>query len=257
MKQLFVIFSVSLGFVLSGFSGVIAHWNIEDAYEYRNANYVASGPYMLCIDVTGWPNGGVSSSYVYYDHENYEYQPMVLGTSFTFEAIYLDVDFMHYDMIRYGDSYSEDSADFLFRARREGEDGVSFSLVIDGITVSPPILVEYRGWPSPEDGHHVALVYDGNEAEARIYLNGIFCGGFELQEIYSITLGEGYWKIPEPRRPTQGFYMTMWSAQEIRISDVALLPSQFLCAAIPEPSTLALLALGGGLLAAKRRKNKS
>ena len=131
--------------------------------------------------------------------------------------------------------------------------GLRFSIVINGEKLETNFLSEYEDRapdPNPDYGYHLALVKD--EYWIGIYLNGILFGEFELENNHFITLGEGGWMIPDPRRPSQGF--AMCPGNEIRISDVALLPSQFLCAAIPEPSTLVLLTLGGGLLAAKRRK---
>ena len=106
--------------------------------------------------------------------------------------------------------------------------------------MSEPLDFAFDEW------FHFAFVRDGDWGE--FFINGESMWRFEgdFEDSYSWD----YWMDGE---------MTIgnsWNGyiDEFRISDVALLPSQFLCAAIPEPSTLALLALGGGLLAAKRRR---
>ena len=97
---------------------------------------------------------------------------------------------------------------------------------------------------------HFALVVDSTSYA--IYINGL------LQDTASIPAGgEGpYWFSGDPTtgNRTIGDGFRGW-IDEFRISDEALLPSQFLNASIPEPGTLGLLFLGAaGLTWRKRRK---
>ena len=99
---------------------------------------------------------------------------------------------------------------------------------------------------------HFALVVDSTTYA--IYING------QLQDTASIPAGgEGpYWFAGDPTtgNRTLGDGFRGW-IDEFRISDEALLPNQFLNAAIPEPGTLGLLGLGLiGLIVRKRTRHR-
>ena len=97
----------------------------------------------------------------------------------------------------------------------------------------PATLLQENVWA------HVALVVESTEYS--IYVDG--------QSQYNGSIpsgGEGpYWFSGDPTtgNRTYGDGFSGW-LDEFRISDEALLPSQFLNAAIPEPSTLGLLGMG-------------
>ena len=99
-----------------------------------------------------------------------------------------------------------------------------------------------------DEWQHFALVVDSTSYA--IYLNG------QVQASDSLpTGGEGpYWFSGDPTtgNRTLGDGFRGW-IDEFRISDEALLPSQFLNASIPEPGTLGMLGLGFiGLMIRKR-----
>ena len=126
---------------------------------------------------------------------------------------------------------------------RADEDGIMrFLLDSGGFRYQSVPIVNFKF----DEWFHLAFVQ--NDDWFGFYING------ELQWQEEVELSDSYsWGNWQDGDMTVG---NNWPGyiDELRISDVALLPSQFLCAAIPEPSTLALFALGGGLLAAKRRK---
>ncbi|MFC1806346.1 LamG-like jellyroll fold domain-containing protein [Planctomycetota bacterium] len=97
------------------------------------------------------------------------------------------------------------------------------------------------------DWHHVALTFDG--ATARLYVDyanmaskAIAGSKFNVNSVANdLLFGDSIWPA--------GSYL-----DEVRFSAAPLGPDQFLIAVAPEPATLALLALGGlGLLARRRR----
>jgi len=100
-----------------------------------------------------------------------------------------------------------------------------------------------------DEWQHFALVVDSTTYA--LYING------QAQATGSLpTGGEGpYWFSGDPTtgNRTLGDGFRGW-IDEFRISNEALLPSQFLNASIPEPGTLGLLFLGAvGLIWRKRR----
>ncbi len=99
-----------------------------------------------------------------------------------------------------------------------------------------------------DEWQHFALVVDSTSYA--IYLNG------QVQASDSLpTGGEGpYWFSGDPTtgNRTLGDGFRGW-IDEFRISDEALLPSQFLNASIPEPGTLGLLGLGFISLMTRKR----
>ena len=101
-----------------------------------------------------------------------------------------------------------------------------------------------------DEWQHVAMVVDSTTYA--IYING------QVQTSGSLpTGGEGpYWFSGDPTtgNRTLGDGFRGW-IDEFRISDEALLPSQFLNASIPEPGTIGLLGLGGLAVWLKRRKS--
>ena len=244
MKQLCMGFISLLCIATSSFSSVVAYWNIEDKDPYYQGSLNSEG-YIWLATGTRWPG------LVAFDYDNYDYSPMVLGTSFTFEAIYSGAGVLHYDMIRYQPYYTE----FLITVRHSWDDEnqsycTRWSALIgeNNLSFSSDYYDEYFSG----DEIHLAMVK--NENWVGFYFNGILLEDFLLDENTSVQFGNPYWPDPDPRRPSAGLFLAF--ASEVRISDEALSPGQFLCSTmnIPEPSTFALFALGGGLIAAKRRR---
>ena len=116
-----------------------------------------------------------------------------------------------------------------------------------GQTVHHPApLVQEDQW------QHFALVLESTEYS--IYING------QVQYTGSLPSGgEGPYFFsgdPTTGNRTLGDGFRGW-IDEFRISDEALLPNQFLNAAIPEPGTLGLLGLGLiGLIVRKRTRHR-
>ena len=105
------------------------------------------------------------------------------------------------------------------------------------------------------DWQHVALVKE--QGEYSVYLDGQLLNNEGL----SYTLDGPYEFYGDPTMGTRtigGESGTFrgW-LDEFRISDEALSPSQFLNAAIPEPSTLVLLMLGLPLLCVAQHRNQA
>lgn len=100
-----------------------------------------------------------------------------------------------------------------------------------------------------DEWQHFALVV--NSTEYSIYING------QVQDTALIPSGgEGPYLFsgnPTTGNRTLGDGFSGW-IDEFRISDEALLPSQFLNAAIPEPGTIGLLCLGFLSLTIRNRK---
>jgi hypothetical protein len=107
---------------------------------------------------------------------------------------------------------------------------------------------------TPGQWYQAAAVNDGMNLS--LYLNSGDGAGYVLQGSVPVTGGlynnDATWTVG------RGFFnnnITDWTdglIDEVRISDVALSPSQFLVA-VPEPGALGLLGLGG-LLALRRRR---
>lgn len=100
-----------------------------------------------------------------------------------------------------------------------------------------------------DEWQHFALVVESTDYS--IYIDG------QVQDAAPIpTGGEGPYWFPGTGTTgdrTMGDGFSGW-LDEFRISDEALSPNQFLNAAIPEPATTALLAVGGLLLVFRRRR---
>jgi len=101
-------------------------------------------------------------------------------------------------------------------------------------------------------GTYTAAGQDRGTA-VQFYVNGSAVGGatyFGYSGAVHITMNSDDWKIGGPSNNFNGLF------DELRISNVALTPSQFLTA-VPEPGSLASLALGCGLLLARRTRRSN
>jgi len=106
----------------------------------------------------------------------------------------------------------------------------------------------FRGDLSVNTNYHIAVTYDG--ADMRLYFDGVLVDsatdvpGFAGSGLQPGSLGE----------PLIGGAPFQGNIDELRISDVALSPSQFLNA-IPEPSSLAIYIVATAAIIARRRRN--
>ena len=115
--------------------------------------------------------------------------------------------------------------------------------------------------PAQGEWIHWALVYDPDDVdrETSVYVDGVFQGGrnyitgagTDFSMTADLLLGA---HTTDASRDLEGLL------DEIRISDEALEPSEFLYT-VPEPGTVSLLVFGGGLMTclgrAKRRKKSA
>lgn len=106
--------------------------------------------------------------------------------------------------------------------------------------------------------HHIAGVFDSTATgqELRLYIDGVLAafddngGALALGNNRDIEIG----------RASSAMFPRYYSGfiDEIRISDTALAPSQFLNSAVPEPSSFVLLGMfGAGLLLINRQRKQN
>jgi len=250
----------SLCLALIGEAGVIAYWRFEEVERIAGGNGLPfsldeTGDYGIYnptlydnVPTTVIPATGASNAHSttggYIGHE-FGGTPIYLGNQFTIECYASLTSIQHSaSLFGFGGRFQGSRLYLRFWNAPEidGDDAIYLQLQYgqDKTYVSEPLSFVFDEW------FHLAFVMDGEWSG--VYLNGELWWEPEgaLEDYYAW----GNW---------QNYEMTIgnrWNGyiDEFRINDEALLPSQFLCAAIPEPSTLALLALGGGLLAAKRRR---
>jgi len=251
-----IIFLFFFGISIVCHASVIAYWRFEEGegdiahdsvgdYHLRFTGWSPNVP-IHTIPVTGEANTGSASGggYIVLEAD----MSIDLGSQVTIESyLYLTDELVTSDIplvLICGFSGRFQSSKLqlaLGNLSWNDEGGYSVFLLASGANNYPsePKNVPLGEW------FHYAFVQDGNWGG--FYVNGELWWSFE-EELCDSYAWRG-WLHGEMQIGSWGLRM-----DEFRISDVALLPSQFLCAAIPEPSTLALLALGGGLLAAKRRR---
>lgn len=247
-------------FVVFCAADVIVHWRFEETNGWQATDSV--GGYTLTtgnsteyggwstntptnvIPATGTSNqgslyvGGGSGLYVAQSGSIIQ-----MDTTFTVEC-YLNMGNMAYiSSILYLGSDWGGSKLSLFTWWEDGKIYFSFSLNGTRRDVAYPDF-QLDQW------YHYAFVKD--EGSASVYLDGILLAEFGnlsgLDGIYTFaSIDPGDMRVGNSWR---GYL------DEMRISDVALAPEGFLnhYAVVPEPGTMALLALGSGVLALRRRK---
>ncbi len=162
----------------------------------------------------------------------------LFGSSFTIEA-YIDVT-----------SFGGGNARSIFRSRDSNSFPVSLGLTSQNtpgtsnslsfaLTGNGAATVNYATPLTLNTTYFVAATYDGTNM--KLYLDGNLVGsaaysGFNPTNIKS-AIGD------DPQFPTGFGASFLGYIDEVRISDAALLPSQFLNA-VPEPSSSAMLGLG-------------
>jgi len=124
----------------------------------------------------------------------------------------------------------------------------------EGLTIVNGTDVGYVGGGTGLNGwHHIAMVRDRGDSTLKLYVDGVFDGsgadatGDLTNSAWSVLIGQ----FRDGGGPFNG------PIDRIRISDAALLPSQFI-QQVPEPSSAMLLSMGlTGLLAHARRRRRS
>jgi hypothetical protein len=167
---------------------------------------------------------------------------LVLGYSFTLEMfIKPDELAAQYGAGIFG--FGSDYTDQLFFRIISSSGNSSFTSLFMETRVSfPAEEIRFNAW------QHVALVKD--QGEYSVYLDGQL---LHNEELSPTTDGPYEFHNPITGSRTIGDGFRGW-IDEFRISDEALLPSQFLNATIPEPTTLGLLGLGLLSLLIRKRK---
>lgn len=100
--------------------------------------------------------------------------------------------------------------------------------------------------------HNIALVYDGAGGEVRAYLDGVLLNtntDADIGTLGTLLNGTSDFRLGSYNGGSSEFNGIM---DQFRVSDTALTPAEFL--AVPEPSSTALLGLGGLALILRRRK---
>jgi hypothetical protein len=140
----------------------------------------------------------------------------------------------------------------LYLAKSGANNGFRVELISASNTI---VQVNSTFVPTVGTWYHVAAVGDAAAGTLSLYVDGVSVGsttgydGLLANAANSWTLGRGQYN-GNPADSINGYL------DEVRLSDAALAPSQFLNA-IPEPSTYASLAgLAGLALAACRRRSR-
>lgn len=142
----------------------------------------------------------------------------------------------------------------LYLAKSGANNGFRVELITASNT---SIQVNSTFVPTIGEWNHVAAVGDAVTGTLTLFVDGVSVGsttgftGLFSGIVSSWTIGRGQY-AGNPGDTVNGYI------DEVRISDVALAPSQFLNAAIPEPSSFAAIAGVAGLaFAATRRRRVS
>lgn len=269
MKQ-YYIFLAALIFAYNSFGGTVSYLRFEEnggAVAHDTTGLMDGdliGPFSTApgggdTGVEGWSTDVPSSSVPltgenntgsirmmgggYIDLSNYN--DLLLNYSFTIEYFMKpDETAALYSTAIFG--FGSDYSDKLFFGMGNDAGQIFFSIQFMNTQV-----FFYTDEIQFNDWQHVALIKEAGEYS--IYLDGQLL----VNSALSSTLDGPYDFYGDPTMGTRtigGESGTFrgW-LDEFRISDEALLPSQFLNAAIPEPGTLGLLGLGAILVAIRKR----
>ncbi len=119
--------------------------------------------------------------------------------------------------------------------------------------------IDQRNSPPPAGWHHIAMVRDRVNDIHRLYINGVVAvenlstpGGLDVDDTgtHNLFIGGDFFNTSLGRinKPYQG------TIDFVKISSGALDPSEFTMVDIPEPTSLALLGLGGIFLVRRRSR---
>lgn len=221
--------------ILSGFSNTSSNWG--NANENGWSSYVPSST----IPLTGDENHGslhMGCGYVDFSQS----YTLSLGTSFTVECYLKITDLYPNSILGLGADYGTSKL-FLYMSEYMGNAVFNYSLEDQGFYT---IVSDF----TTNEWHHYAFVKE--PGSCRLYLDGTLLTTMalssDLDGPYVFPAGwPGDRTIGNESGALYGWL------DEVRISDEALTPDQFLCA-IPEPSSLMFFSVGLWLLFHHRRK---
>jgi|GEM_PF-1798652 len=256
-KPVFTSYFLVIVLSQSAHATIVAHWKFEEG----SAGMVATDPNGL-IDETGnhpaspygdpvyqavaTPNGGQLGLNFFGSGNPRVFVPdhsaFQLTHSMTVEAFVIRQPRptgLGYIVFRGDDRHGNDS----FALCLKGDGCVGFGIGSEIISPDPLPLGQLL---------HIAGTLDDATGQHKLYINGKLVASQittvrpqgDLEPAYNPGLGIGNTQSDVYQEPFPG------AIAEVRISDVALLPGQFL----PEPATLSLLLLGGAALIRKKRK---